>query len=129
MQLYATNLGAERLETTVDSPTFDVPDGPQAVPLVDITASRSADGRRYILKAINTSLDAAVRLRVRIDGAPAPAPATQHVLTAPTLQTATSFATPDAVSVQTRQVTAGRAFTVDLPRHSVSVIVLGGSAR
>jgi alpha-L-arabinofuranosidase len=66
---------------------------------------------------------------VRIDGAPAPARATHHVLTAPTLQTANSFATPDAVSVQTRQLTGGRAFTVHLPRHSVSVIVLGGSAR
>jgi alpha-N-arabinofuranosidase len=129
MQLYASNLGAERLAAAVDSPTFEVPDGPTAVPVVDVTASRSADGRRYILKAVNTSLDAAVRLRVRIDGGNPSTRATQHVLTAPTLQTANSFAAPDAVSVTTRQVTAGRTFAVDLPRHSVSVIVLGGPAR
>jgi alpha-N-arabinofuranosidase len=129
IQLYASNLGVERLEATVESPTFDVPDGPQAVPFVDVTASRSADGRRYILKVVNTSLDAAVRVRVAIEGGRPPVQATQHTLTAPTLQTANSFATPDAVSVRTRQVPAGRTFTVDLPRHSVSVIVLGGSAR
>ena len=46
-------------------------------------------------------------------------------LTAPTLQTANSFATPDAVAVRTRQVPAGRAFTIDLPQHAIAVIVLG----
>ena len=129
IELYATNLGAERLEAVVQGPTFDVPDGPAAVPIVDVTASRSADGRRYILKAVNTSLGAAVRVRVSIDGGQAPAQATQHTLTAPTLQAANSFATPDAVSVRTRRIPAGRTFTVDLPRHSVSVIVLGAGSK
>jgi alpha-N-arabinofuranosidase len=129
VQLYATNLGAERLETTVESPTFDVPDGPKAVPFVDVVASRSADGRRYILKVVNTSLDAAVRLRVSIAAGRPPATATQHTLTAPTLQTANSFAAPDAVSVRTRRIPAGRTFTVELPKHSVSVILLGGARR
>jgi alpha-N-arabinofuranosidase len=129
IQLYASNLGAERLGTTVEGPTFDVPGGSQAVPFVDVTASRSSDGRRFILKAVNTSLDAAVRLRVAIAGGQPSVSATQHTLTAPTLQAANSFAAPDAVSVRTRQVRAGRTFTIDLPRHSVSVIVLGGSER
>jgi alpha-L-arabinofuranosidase len=129
IQLYATHLGAERLDTTVQSPTFDVPDGPTAVPFVDVTASRSADGRRYILKAVNTNLDATARVRITVDGGKPPSQATQHTLTAPTLQTANSFNAPDAVSVRTQQLPAGRTFTVDLPRHSVSVIVLGGPAR
>jgi alpha-N-arabinofuranosidase len=129
IQLFATHLGAERLEAAVESPTFDVPDGPQAVPVVDVTASRSADGRRYILKAVNTSLDAGLRLRVRIDGGQPATRGTLHLLTAPTLQTANSFATPDAVAVRTTQVPAGRAFTLDLPRHSVAVLVLGGPGR
>ncbi len=125
IELYATHLGQERLDATVESPTFDVPDGPTGVPLIDVTASRSIDGRRYILKAVNTSLDTAVRVQVSfVDGQP-PARATQYTLTAPTLQTANSFATPNAVSVRTSQLSAGRAFTVDLPRHSIAVIVLG----
>jgi alpha-L-arabinofuranosidase len=125
IEMYATNLGAERLATTVDSPTFDVPDGPTAVPIVDIAASRSADGRRYLLKAVNTSLDSAVRVRVAFDGGQPPARAIQYTLTAPQLQTANSFAAPDAVSVRATHVPAGRTFAVDLPRHSVAVIVLG----
>jgi len=102
-----------------------VPDGPKAVPVVDVTAGRSADGRRYVLKAVNTSLDAAVRVRVAFHGGQLPARATQHTLTAPALRTANSFATPEAVSVRTQQIPAGRTFTVDLPRHSIAVIVLG----
>ena len=125
IQLYATHLAAERLEATVESPTFDVPDGPKAVPVVDVTAGRSADGRRYVLKAVNTSLDAAVRVRVAFHGGQLPARATQHTLTAPALRTANSFATPEAVSVRTQQIPADRTFTVDLPRHSIAVIVLG----
>ena len=57
-QLYNEHLGAERLEADVESPTFDVPDGPSGVPWVDVTASRSSDGRRYYVKAVNTNADA-----------------------------------------------------------------------
>ena len=124
IQLYAANLGAERLETTVESPVVDVPDGPKAVAVIDVTARRSADGRRDILKAVNTSPDAAVRARIVFQGWRPPARATQHTLTAPTLQTANSFTTPDAVAVRSRVVAAGRTFTIDLPRHSISVVVL-----
>ncbi len=128
-QLYARHLGAERLEASVQSPTSGVPGGPSGVPVVDVTASRSADGRHYYVKAVNTHLEAAIRLRVTIDGWQPPSRATQHTLTAPTLRTANSFAAPDAVSVSSRGVVAGRDFTVDLPRHSVSVIVLGEPIR
>jgi alpha-L-arabinofuranosidase len=69
-----------------------------------------------------------VRLRVSFAGWTPPARAQVHTLTAPTLQTANSFATPDAVSVTTRTVAAGRDFTVDLPRHSVNVLVLERTA-
>jgi alpha-N-arabinofuranosidase len=127
VQLYATNLGAERLDATVEGPTFDTSNGPKAVPYVDVTASRSADGR-YILKLVNTHLESAVRVRVTIDGARSPAAGTLHTLTAPTLQTSNSFATPDAIAVSTRRVSAGPAFTIDLPKHSVNVLVLGAAA-
>ena len=73
-QLYNEHLGAERLEAVVESPTFDVPEGPSGVPWVDVTASRSSDGRRYYIKAVNTNADAPARVRITIDGWPAPAP-------------------------------------------------------
>ena len=128
-QLYNEHLGAERLEAVVESPTFDVPDGPSRVPWVDVTASRSSDGRRYYIKAVNTNADAPARVRVTIDGWPAPARATQHTLSAPTLHTANTFATPDAVAVTSTEIAAGPQFTVDLPRGSVAVVVLAGAPR
>jgi alpha-N-arabinofuranosidase len=125
IQLYAQHLGAERLAATVESPTFDTSNGPKAVPYVDVTASRSADGRRYILKIVNTNLASAVRLRVSFAGWRPPAHGTLHTLTAPTLQTANSFAVPDAVAVTTRAIATGNAFTIELPQYSVNVLVLG----
>jgi alpha-L-arabinofuranosidase len=124
IQLYATNLGAERLEAAVQGPTYDLTDGPTKVPFVDVAASRSADGRRYILKLVNTNFDTPARVRVTIDGAKPSGRATQHTLTAPSLNTANGFATPDAVGVTTTEIAAGPQFTVDLPRHAVAVIVL-----
>ena len=123
IQLYATNLGAERLDATVQGPTYDLTGGPTKVPFVDVAASRSRDGR-YILKLVNTSFEAPARVRVTIDGAKPSARATQHILTAPSLRTANSFATPDAVGVTTTTIAAGPQFTVELPRHAVAVVVL-----
>ena len=104
------------------------------MPWVDVTASRSSDGRRYYVKAVNTNADAPARLRITIDGWPAPvgAPpirATQHTLSAPTLHTANTFAAPDAVAVTSTTIAAGPQFTVDLPRASVAVVVLARAPR
>jgi alpha-N-arabinofuranosidase len=128
-QLYNEHLGAERLEAAVESPTFDVPDGPSGVPWVDVTASRSSDGRRCFVKAVNTNADAPARVRITIDGWPAAARATQHTLSAPTLHTANTFAAPDAVAVTSATIAAGPQFTVDLPRGSVAVVVLDRAPR
>jgi len=128
-QLYNEHLGAERLEAAVESPTFDVPEGPSGVPWVDVTASRSSDGRRCFVKAVNTNADAPARVRITIDGWPAAARATQHTLSAPTLHTANTFATPDAVAVTSATIAAGPQFTVDLPRGSVAVVVLDRAPR
>jgi len=134
VQLYNQHLGAERLDAVVESPTFDVPDGPSAVPWVDVTASRSSDGRRYFIKAVNTNAEAPARLRITIDDWPPPVAATpvratQQTLTASTPGAANSFATPDAVSVTSTSIAAGRRFTIDLPRGSVAVVTLAATAR
>jgi alpha-N-arabinofuranosidase len=123
IELYTRYRGDERLQAAVDGATFDLADQ-KGVPVVDAVASRSADGRRYVLKLVNTSFEAPARVTVAIDGWRPPARATQHTLTAPTLHTPNTFANPDAVSVTTRTIRAGARFGVDLPRHSVAVIVL-----
>jgi alpha-N-arabinofuranosidase len=119
VELYNRYLGAERLAAAVQSPG--------EAPFVDVVASRTADGRRYILKIVNTHFDAPARVRIAIDGWRPPAVATQHTLTASTLQTANTFAAPDAVAVTSRRIAGGPAFTVDLPPHAVAVVVLGGA--
>jgi alpha-L-arabinofuranosidase len=128
VELYNRFLGEERLEATVQGATFDVADQ-KGVPVVDVAASRRADGRRYMLKLVNTSFEAPARVSIAVDGWTPPAQATQHTLTAPTLHTANTFANPDAVSVATKAIPAGPQFTVDVPRHSVAVVVLGVEAQ
>jgi len=125
VELYNQHLGAERLAAVVESPTFDVPDGPSGVPWVDVTASRSSDGRRYVIKAVNTNADAPARVRITIDGWTAPARATQQTLAASTPGAANSFATPDAVAVTSKTIAAGSPFTIELPPGSVAVVSLG----
>jgi len=129
VQLYNQHLGADRLETAVVSPTFDVPDGPSGVPWVDVTASRSSDGRRCVIKAVNTNADAPARLRMTIAGWAAPPRATQLTLAAATPGAANTFATPDAVAVTSTAIAAGPQFTIDLPRASVVVVTLAGPPR
>jgi len=129
VQLYNQHLGADRLETAVVSPTFDVPDGPSGVPWVDVTASRSSDGRRCVIKAVNTNADAPARLRMTIAGWAAPPRATQQTLAAATPGAANTFATPDAVAVTSKAIAAGPQFTIDLPRASVAVVTLAGPPR
>jgi alpha-L-arabinofuranosidase len=128
IELYNRFLGAERVETTVEGSTFDVPDGPAGVTWVDVTASRSSDGRRYYLKAVNTNLQAGARVRVAIDGWRPAARATQHTLAATTPGAANTFATPDAVAVRSKAIAAGPRFTIDLPAASVAVVVLAAGA-
>jgi alpha-N-arabinofuranosidase len=125
IRLYNQFLGAERIEASVQSPTFDPPHGAKEVPFLDVTASRSSDGQRYYVKAVNTNLNQPVRASISVDGWRPPRRATIHTLTGPTLKSANSFATPDLVAVTTKSFSAGPQFAVDLPRHSVSVIVLG----
>ena len=125
IRLYNQFLGAERVEASILSPTFDAPHGAKQVPWLDVTASRSSDGQRYYIKAVNISLNQPVRALITIDGWHPPRRAMIHTLTAPTLKAANTFSTPDAVAVTTRPVSAAHQFTVELPQHSVSVIVLG----
>jgi alpha-L-arabinofuranosidase len=125
VRLYNQFLGAERVEASIQSPTFDAPHGAKQVPWLDVTASRSSDRQQYYIKAVNSSPTQPVRASMTIDGWHPPRRATIHTLTAPALTAANTFSTPDAVTVTTRQISAADQFTVDLPQHSVSVIVLG----
>jgi alpha-L-arabinofuranosidase len=124
IQLYNEHQGTERLATRVVSPTFDTSREGRGVPWLDVVASRSADGSRIYVKAVNTSPRDALATSVAVRGASVEPTATLDTLTAPSLEAANSFAAPDAVAVTRSEVAAGASFTLKLPPHSVSVLTL-----
>ena len=54
-QLYSEHRGDVRLAATVNSPTFQTSREGGNVPYLDATVSRTADGRKIFIKAVNTS--------------------------------------------------------------------------
>ncbi len=124
-RLYATHLGAERLAATVDGPVFSSTHEGTNVPSVDVVATRTADGRRIYLKAVNTDLERQVTARVSLRGAAVAGPVTVERVVADSLNAANSFRTPEAVQVTRDSVSVqGSAFAISLPKHAVSVVTL-----
>jgi alpha-N-arabinofuranosidase len=132
IRLYNERLGRDRLAVRGSSPTFDSSVEGTGIPVLDVVATRSADGRQLFVKAVNTGRQLALRTTVTVTGAAVGAEGTMQTLTGDTLETANSFRTPQAVTVRTTSFRSGARFTVDLPPHSVSVLTLplsGASGR
>jgi alpha-N-arabinofuranosidase len=123
-RLYAAHLGAERLAASIDGPTFSSTREGNKVPLVDIVASRSTDGRQIFLKVVNTDLKRPLTARIRVRGAHVSPKAVVERVVADSLTAANGFATPDAVRLTRRTIEAADTFSLELPRHSVSVVTL-----
>jgi len=123
-RLYGQRLGAERLATKVESPTFDTSLEGKGITFLDAVASRSADGKQIFLKAVNTDPQRGLATEVSISGASVEPTAQVETLTADALEAANTFSQPDAVRVRQSQLQAGASFMVELPKHSVSVITL-----
>jgi alpha-N-arabinofuranosidase len=128
-QLYANNLGAERLAAVVSSPTFDTSKEGKAVPYLDVAVSRSADGRKIFVKTVNTNQTSTLTTAIRIEGVKIAPRAEMQTVNASSMQEANSFARPNAVSIQRTRIPASTNFSVTLAPHSVSVMVLDVSPR
>lgn len=122
--LYASHLGKERLSTRVQSPTFDSTREGIGVPDLDVVASLSADGKQIFIKAVNANLTQSLSTAIDVRAAKVKPHADVETLNAASLDSANSFSTPDAVTIQRRRIPADSSFTVQLPAHSVSVITL-----
>jgi alpha-N-arabinofuranosidase len=123
-RLYATRVGAERLATRVDGPTFSSSREGDGVPVVDVVTTRSADGRRLFIKAVNTDLEHAVSALISVHGARVASKGTLERVQADSMAAVNSFRTPDAVRFTTQPLSASNALALVLPSHSVSVITL-----
>jgi alpha-L-arabinofuranosidase len=122
--LYAAHLGATRLAVEVGGPTFSSTREGSQVPVIDVSASRSADGQRIFIKAVNTDLERLLQTRISVRGATISSDAVVKRVVADSLTAVNGFATPNAVRTTGGPIRAGNSFSVELPRHSVSVITL-----
>ena len=123
-ELYADHRGDQRLASSVKGPTFNTSHEGTNVPYLDAVVSRTADGKTIFIKVVNTHRTGALLTTINIQGV-VPAPRAElKTVTAPSLEVANSFSRPNAVSIQKRMLTSGRTFVVNLPKHSVSIIVL-----
>jgi len=123
-ELYNRHLGAQRVTTRVSSPTFDTTREGRGVPYLDVVASRSADGKHIFIKAVNTDAQRTLRTSVRIGGVHVASNAVMETISADSMTSANSFATPHTVSLHQKTIKTGPNFVIDFPQHSVSVITL-----
>ena len=123
-QLYAQHRGDERLAISVNTPTFNTSGEGTNIPYLDVVASRTADNKTLVIKAVNTSRTSSLVTTINLQGVTPAARAEVHTITAPSLTAANNFSQPDTISIEKKTIAAGRRFQVTLPKHSVSVIVL-----
>jgi alpha-N-arabinofuranosidase len=123
-RLYATHLGAERLRTRVESPTYDSRLEGRAIPALDAVASRSRDGRTIFIKLVNTDIDRELRVRMQIDGVNVSAAGERELISSARPDVYNSFLTPNAIGPKVESIPTGRNFTLALPARSVSVVTL-----
>lgn len=121
-QLYNEQRGDVRLASEVRSPTFNTSREGAGLSYLDATVSRTADGRKIFVKAVNTNPSSALVTTINFQGAVLTARAEMKTITASSLSVSNDFSRPDAVSIQKISIRMGRQFMVTLPKHSVSVI-------
>jgi alpha-N-arabinofuranosidase len=122
--LWASHPGRDRLSSTLQGPTFDSSLEGKAVPIVDAVASRSADGKRIFIKAVNTDPTNPISIRVSLKGVAIAGQAQVETLNSNSLTASNDFSHPDTVHVTNRRIGAGSSFSLALPEHSASVITL-----
>ena len=123
-QLFNDHRGEMRVASSVSSPTFNTSREGANIPYLDATVSRSADGKTFFIKAVNTSRTSSLVTTVSFQGVTPAARAELKTITARSLDVSNDFLKPDAVSIEKRTVRSGRQFVVTLPKHSISVITV-----
>jgi alpha-N-arabinofuranosidase len=123
-QIYSEHLGAERLSTEVQSPTFDSSREGKQIPVLDASVSRSADGRWMFIKLVNVARDERLMTTFKILGAKVAPSGEIDVVSSANADSSNSFATPNAVSLARTRIPVNNEFSIALSGASVSVITL-----
>jgi alpha-N-arabinofuranosidase len=112
-QLYSEHRGDDRLGMNVTGSSY-----------LDAAVSRTSDGRKIFIKAVNTSPTNSLVTNITLEGVVPGTRAEVKTVTARSLSLFNDFTQPNAVFIENRSVPTGRRFSVTLPKHSVSVITL-----
>jgi alpha-L-arabinofuranosidase len=112
-QLYSEHRGDDRLATSVSGSSY-----------LDAAVSRTSDGKKIFIKAVNTSPANSLVTNINLEGVTPGTRAELKTITARSLSASNDFSQPNAVFIEKRFVPTGRRFVVTLPKHSVSVITL-----
>ena len=123
-ELYREYQGTDLLTAEVAGPSFDTSREGRGIPVLDSAVSRSADGRRIVIKAVNTDRERPLATTIDVRGATPAKRARLATIRASEPGAVNGFATPDAIAIRRSEVEAERTLKVELPRASVSVIVL-----
>ena len=122
-ELYAEHLGAVRVASSVQGPTFDSTREGKSVPFLDVVASRTATGRQLFIKLVNTDTKNEVTTSVDIRGV--------AVGTLGTLETVSggpgavnSFESPRAIVISKSSLRTANSFRLRIPKASVSVVTV-----
>jgi alpha-N-arabinofuranosidase len=136
LRLYADHLQSVALDPTVVCETVthaDLPGGPRPqriadlgpFKLLDVAATRNADGRQVTLTVVNRAPDAAVSAVVNTGRPVASSGAVVHLVQGPSPTARNSFAEPDLVGVHTYSVPGdGTQVELTFPPHSFSCVEL-----
>ena len=119
-QLYNEHRGDVRLACIVDSPTFDTSREGVKIPYLDVVVTRTADGKKIFIKAVNTSPTSGLVTTINTEATKAE----MQTITAPSLNIHNDFVWPNAISIDTKAIKIARPLIVTLPKHSVTVITL-----
>jgi alpha-L-arabinofuranosidase len=112
IRLYSERLGRDRLAATISSPTFDSSAEGVGIPVLDVVTSRSADGTRLFVKAVNTSRDRTLKTTIAVGGATVGTDGILQTVTGDSLDAANSFRTPEAVTLRTAPLRSAGRFTM-----------------
>ncbi len=121
-QLYREHQGAERISTTVQSPTIDTTREGKGVPCLDAVASVNTNGSALFLKAVNVHPTQALEIEVQIDHRQFGPRGELSLITADSSRAFNSFRTPNAISIRRAGIPVDSRFHLHLPKQSIAVL-------
>ncbi|MCL5271702.1 MAG: hypothetical protein M1457_14370 [bacterium] len=129
-RLYATKMQPVAIEARWNSERFSAEVSPVGYQCssrrvtadrLDVSATRSADGRRFAIAVLNRHASQPVAIALRLKGQPSPKAFTLHTLTSPDLLSVNTWDEPEKVRSHEQTITASSG-VLTLPPHSVNVI-------